>query len=81
MCPGDRCLWLPLCGCISSGDAPRYLLAALSICAGCRQGDGLTALVLSVFQMDVDEETAEKFYQKLLELEKEALEKYSDLLD
>lgn len=32
-------------------------------------------------KMDVDEETAEKFYQKLLELEKETLEKYSDLLD
>ncbi|XP_075567074.1 3-keto-steroid reductase/17-beta-hydroxysteroid dehydrogenase 7 isoform X2 [Pelecanus crispus] len=29
----------------------------------------------------VDEETAEKFYQKLLELEKQVLEKYSDLLD
>jgi len=31
--------------------------------------------------MDVDGETAEKFYQKLLELEKQALERYSDLLD
>lgn len=31
--------------------------------------------------MDVDEEIAEKFYQKLLELEKQSLEKYSDLLD
>lgn len=81
MCPADRCLWLPLCGCRSSGDAPSYLLAFLSICGGCHQGDGLTVFVLNVFQMDVDEETAEKFYQKLLELEKETLEKYSDLLD
>ncbi|KFQ00601.1 3-keto-steroid reductase, partial [Haliaeetus albicilla] len=32
-------------------------------------------------KLDVDEETAEKFYQKLLELEKETLERYSDLLD
>ncbi|XP_074008445.1 3-keto-steroid reductase/17-beta-hydroxysteroid dehydrogenase 7 isoform X2 [Numenius arquata] len=32
-------------------------------------------------KMDVDEEIAEKFYQKLLELEKQTLEKYSDLLD
>ncbi|XP_009318959.1 PREDICTED: 3-keto-steroid reductase [Pygoscelis adeliae] len=32
-------------------------------------------------KIDVDEETAEKFYQKLLELEKQALERYSDLLD
>ncbi|NXG32400.1 DHB7 reductase, partial [Dromaius novaehollandiae] len=29
----------------------------------------------------VDEETAEKFYEKLLELEKQALERYDDLLD
>lgn len=33
------------------------------------------------FQMDVDEDTAEKFYQKLLELEEQTLEKYHDLLD
>ncbi|KAM6305592.1 3-keto-steroid reductase/17-beta-hydroxysteroid dehydrogenase 7 isoform 2-T2 [Aegotheles albertisi] len=32
-------------------------------------------------KMDVDEETAEKLYQKLLELEKQTLERYSDLLD
>ncbi|KFO05281.1 3-keto-steroid reductase, partial [Balearica regulorum gibbericeps] len=32
-------------------------------------------------KIDVDEETAEKLYQKLLELEKQALERYSDLLD
>ncbi|NXY72927.1 DHB7 reductase, partial [Glareola pratincola] len=32
-------------------------------------------------KMDVDEEIAEKFYQKLLELEKQTLERYSDLLD
>ncbi|XP_074762892.1 3-keto-steroid reductase/17-beta-hydroxysteroid dehydrogenase 7 isoform X3 [Athene noctua] len=32
-------------------------------------------------RMDVDEETAEEFYQKLLELEKQTLERYSDLLD
>lgn len=31
----------------------------------------ITALIL--FQMDVDEETAEIFYQKLLELEKQIL--------
>lgn len=36
---------------------------------------------LALFQMDVDEETAEKFYQKLLELEEQALERYGDLLD
>ncbi|NXX17207.1 DHB7 reductase, partial [Podargus strigoides] len=32
-------------------------------------------------KIDMDEETAEKFYQKLLELEKQTLERYSDLLD
>ncbi|NXT53706.1 DHB7 reductase, partial [Pluvianellus socialis] len=32
-------------------------------------------------KMDVDEEIAEQLYQKLLELEKQALERYSDLLD
>ncbi|KFZ47010.1 3-keto-steroid reductase, partial [Antrostomus carolinensis] len=32
-------------------------------------------------KIDVDEETAEKLYQKLVELEKQTLEKYSDLLD
>ncbi|KFP43486.1 3-keto-steroid reductase, partial [Chlamydotis macqueenii] len=32
-------------------------------------------------KIHVDEETAEKLYQKLLELEKQTLEKYSDLLD
>uniref|UniRef100_A0A8C3CPQ6 3-keto-steroid reductase/17-beta-hydroxysteroid dehydrogenase 7 n=1 Tax=Cairina moschata TaxID=8855 RepID=A0A8C3CPQ6_CAIMO len=32
-------------------------------------------------KMDVDEETAEKFYQKLLELEEQTLERYGDLLD
>ncbi|XP_031451631.1 3-keto-steroid reductase isoform X3 [Phasianus colchicus] len=32
-------------------------------------------------KIDVDEETAEKFYQKLLELEEQTLEKYGDLLD
>ncbi|KAK4819576.1 hypothetical protein QYF61_008253 [Mycteria americana] len=32
-------------------------------------------------KINVDEEIAEKFYQKLLELEKETLERYSDLLD
>ncbi|NXL58650.1 DHB7 reductase, partial [Chordeiles acutipennis] len=32
-------------------------------------------------KIDVDEETAEKLYQKLMELEKQTLEKYSDLLD
>ncbi|NP_001264436.2 3-keto-steroid reductase/17-beta-hydroxysteroid dehydrogenase 7 isoform 2 [Gallus gallus] len=32
-------------------------------------------------KLDVDEETAEKFYQKLLELEGQTLEKYGDLLD
>eukprot|EP00076_Gallus_gallus_P003776 NP_001264436.1 3-keto-steroid reductase isoform 2 [Gallus gallus] len=32
-------------------------------------------------KLDVDEETAEKFYQKLLELEEQTLEKYGDLLD
>lgn len=37
--------------------------------------------ILIVFQFDVDEETAEKLYGKLLELEKQTLEKYSDLLD
>lgn len=31
--------------------------------------------------MDVDEDTAEEFYQKLLELEEQTLEKYCDLLD
>lgn len=31
--------------------------------------------------MDVDEDTAEEFYQKLLELEEQTLEKYRDLLD
>lgn len=37
--------------------------------------------LLILFQMDVDEETAEKFYQKLLELEEQTLERYGDLLD
>lgn len=37
--------------------------------------------LLTLFQMDVDEETAEKFYQKLLELEEQTLERYGDLLD
>lgn len=40
----------------------------------------LSALLI-IFQLDVDEETAEKFYQKLLELEEQTLEKYGDLLD
>lgn len=37
--------------------------------------------VFLLFQMDVDEDTAEKFYEKLLELEEQTLEKYRDLLD
>ncbi|XP_068808163.1 3-keto-steroid reductase/17-beta-hydroxysteroid dehydrogenase 7 [Struthio camelus] len=32
-------------------------------------------------KIDVDEEIAEKFYEKLLELEKQILERYDDLLD
>ncbi|KAM8805465.1 3-keto-steroid reductase/17-beta-hydroxysteroid dehydrogenase 7 [Eudromia elegans] len=32
-------------------------------------------------KMDIDEETAHKFYDKLLELEKQALERYGDLLE
>ncbi|XP_075012707.1 3-keto-steroid reductase/17-beta-hydroxysteroid dehydrogenase 7 isoform X3 [Calonectris borealis] len=42
---------------------------------------GLGKCYVEPRKIDVDEETAEKFYQKLLELEKQTLERYSDLLD
>ncbi|KAM6415260.1 3-keto-steroid reductase/17-beta-hydroxysteroid dehydrogenase 7 isoform 2-T2 [Rhynochetos jubatus] len=42
---------------------------------------GLGKCYVEPRKIDVDEEMAEKFYQKLLELEKQTLEKYSDLLD
>ncbi|NWV67219.1 DHB7 reductase, partial [Malurus elegans] len=42
---------------------------------------GLGRCYVEARKMDVDEDVAEKFFQKLLELEEETLEKYSDLLD
>ncbi|XP_058699021.1 3-keto-steroid reductase/17-beta-hydroxysteroid dehydrogenase 7 isoform X3 [Poecile atricapillus] len=42
---------------------------------------GLGRCYVEPRKMDVDEDTAEKFYQKLLELEEQTLEKYRDLLD
>lgn len=42
---------------------------------------GLGRCYVEPRKMDVDEDTAEKFYQKLLELEEQTLEKYHDLLD
>ncbi|XP_062353079.1 3-keto-steroid reductase/17-beta-hydroxysteroid dehydrogenase 7 isoform X2 [Cinclus cinclus] len=42
---------------------------------------GLGKCYVEPRKMDVDEEIAEKFYQKLLELEEQTLEKYHDLLD
>lgn len=53
--------------------------AAFYVRAGCNQRSYSATLI--VFQLDVDEETAEKLYEKLLELEKQTLERYSDLLD
>ncbi|KAF2984706.1 hypothetical protein EK904_003573, partial [Melospiza melodia maxima] len=42
---------------------------------------GLGRCYVEPRKMDVDEDTAEKLYQKLLELEEQSLEKYHDLLD
>uniref|UniRef100_A0A8C5ICH5 3-keto-steroid reductase/17-beta-hydroxysteroid dehydrogenase 7 n=1 Tax=Junco hyemalis TaxID=40217 RepID=A0A8C5ICH5_JUNHY len=42
---------------------------------------GLGKCYVEPRKMDVDEDTAEKLYQKLLELEEQSLEKYHDLLD
>lgn len=42
---------------------------------------GLGKCYVEPRKMDVDEDIAEKFYQKLLELEEQTLEKYHDLLD
>lgn len=51
-------------------------------CPLCLPGRGWShRTVFLVFQMDVDEDIAEKLYQKLLELEEQTLEKYRDLLD
>lgn len=57
---------------------PEYLdsLAKYHSCTS-----GLGKCYVEPRKMDVDEDTAEKFYQKLLELEEQTLEKYRDLLD
>nr|XP_013045653.2 3-keto-steroid reductase/17-beta-hydroxysteroid dehydrogenase 7 [Anser cygnoides] len=57
---------------------PEYL-DALAKYHSCTSGLGKN--YVEPRKMDVDEETAEKFYQKLLELEEQALERYGDLLD
>ncbi|NWH74318.1 DHB7 reductase, partial [Piaya cayana] len=57
---------------------PEYLDALVKY-HSCTSGLGKN--YVEARQIDVDEETAEEFYQKLLELEKQALERYSDLLD
>ncbi|NWR81254.1 DHB7 reductase, partial [Centropus unirufus] len=55
---------------------PEYLDALVKY-HSCTSGLGKN--YVETRKIDVDEETAEKFYQKLLELEKQALERYSDL--
>ncbi|EOA95796.1 3-keto-steroid reductase, partial [Anas platyrhynchos] len=57
---------------------PEYL-DALAKYHSCTSGLGKN--YVEPRKMDVDEETAEKFYQKLLELEEQTLERYGDLLD
>ncbi|KAM9379126.1 3-keto-steroid reductase/17-beta-hydroxysteroid dehydrogenase 7 isoform 2-T2 [Phaethornis superciliosus] len=57
---------------------PEYLDALVKY-HSCTSGLGKN--YVEARKMDVDDETAEKFYQKLLELEKQTLERYSDLLD